>query len=71
MKTTIAQGIAHNNLRRLKRRRAELLKAFNFLATDHRDASGIYRRGSNWNADWHLSKLEAVDAEISKWKEDL
>ena len=65
---TIDQGIAHNKLRKLSRRRAELLRAFSHLAANYRDPSGIYRRGSNWNADWYLAKLESVDSEISKIK---
>jgi hypothetical protein len=65
---TIAQGIAHNKIRKLARRRDELLRAFDRLAADHRDTSGIYRRGANWNADFYLAKIESIDAEISAIK---
>lgn len=65
---TIAQGIAHNKLKKLNSKRLELVTAFNRAAAAHRDVTGMYIRGSHSGAEYILGCLAKVDAEIAKWK---
>ena len=65
---TIAQGIAHNKLKKLNSRRLELVVAFNRAAAAHRDVTGMYIRGSHSGCEYMLGCLAKVDAEIAKWK---
>lgn len=64
MKLTITQGIAHNKLRHLNRRRNELVRSFNFAAEDHRDTSGRYIPGRHRGADYLLGEISKVDKDV-------
>ena len=64
---TIAQGIAHNKLKKLNSRRLELVVAFNRAAAAHRDVTGMYIRGSHSGCEYILGRLALADAEIAKW----
>lgn len=65
---TIQQGIAHNKLKALNRKRSDLALSFHRVSADHRNVAGMYVRASHSGADYILGCIAKVDAEIAKWK---
>lgn len=64
----IQQGIAYNKLKKLNAKRREYGSEFDRAAANHRDISGMYRRGKNTWCDYLLDRIAKVDAEIANWK---
>ena len=68
MKLTIAQGVACNKIKALKKQRIELVAKFNRIAVAHRDVSGMYIKGSHSGAEYILSCIAKIDSKISELK---